>query len=71
MSTYKEKLTYNFLRKSIESLDKSLEWIDKIESEKGTLLISHGKELAEIYKTIIKAKIELAVLLQNILNTIN
>lgn len=71
MTTYQQRLAYNFVEKSRDNLIKSLEWIDKIESEKGTLLISQGRKLSEIYKNIEKINIELNKLLKNISDTID
>jgi len=71
MTTYTQRLAYNFVEKSRDSLVKSLEWIDKIESEKGTLVLSQGRILSEIYKNINKAKIEMDKLLKKISSTID
>lgn len=69
MTTHQEKLAYNHVRKAKESLFEAIEWIDKIEQEKGTMLIPQGRKLANIYESLKKSHIEIIVLEKDLLET--
>lgn len=70
MATYKEKLSYGYVKNSKDCLSKALEWIDNLEKDKAEMLIPQVRKLAVIYENIKKLNIEMNILLEDISKTL-